>query len=91
MWLALIALFGLGLQDGAVPEARPRRAISRERLLDELEQIVSAAQRLEELGVDEEALRVVARIRNLARALREDLDQPPQAADGAAERATAGL
>lgn len=93
MWWALLALFGLALQDGAgageAAQTAQRRAMSRERLLDELEQIVVAADRLKELGVDDEAQRVVARIRNLAQALREDLEQPER--DAPEEVTPAGL
>lgn len=89
MWIALVTLAALALQDPAGDAAaRERRALSRERLLAELATIAEAAQRLAELGQGEEALRLAGRIRALADGLREDLENPPRGDEAVAEEAT---
>jgi len=88
----VLALLGLALQEPAPPTQLPRRPMSRERLLDELAQIVDAAERLEALGLGDDARAVTARIRNLAAALRADLENPPDLGlTGLEEDTPAGL
>lgn len=93
MWIALLALAALALQDPAGEATAPaRRPMSRERLLGELTAIADAARRLSELNDTEEARRLAERIRSLALELREDIESPPPAAAGPAEESTpAGL
>jgi hypothetical protein len=92
VWWALVVLALVAPQEPAEPAQPPRRALTRERLLGDLGAIADAARRLAELTEAEEARRLAERVRALAEELREDLESPPPAADGAPEEATpAGL